>query len=190
MSLPEPVKKRQAPVIKYDLKMKILREFDEWNLSKSELARSHGISVTSVTRILNNREELEALQGTGVDPDRRVYTKSKGNNSKGVKPKGKKSQNLPISVSSGEEEDEEEEEETVVFPHSRNSAPEYDDPEASFEKALKQLEEYTVQLMACDVLIYDNQNHPAAALAAPSDDLYELYEELMETEFRMRNVIC
>lgn len=176
-------------MIKYDLKMKILREFDEWNLSKSELARSHGISVTSVTRILNNREELEALQGSGVDPDRRVYTKSKGNNSKG-KPKGKKMQHLPISVSSGEEDEgEEEERETADIPQSRNSVPEFDDPEASFEKALKQLGEYTVQLMSsCDVLIYDNQTHPVAA--APSDDLYELYEELMETEFRMRNVIC
>lgn len=188
------VKRKQPSAITLELKMKVLQDYDGIK-TKVELAKLHGISATSVTRIISNRENLESLIGIVTDPDQqqrilRLNTvtkeKKKPNN---VKRKSKKAMTttetkddqtmadtnlkdkLPVENPSEDDEDP---------PQSPDPAREFnfEDPEASFEKALNQLKQYTVQLFSSP---FDNGN---------SVDLYELYEELMESEFCMRNIVC
>lgn len=188
------VKRKQAPAITLELKMKVLQDYDGIK-TKVELAKLHGISATSVTRILNNRDHLEALIGIVTDPDQQqrilrlnTVTKEKKKPSQ-VKRKSKKAMTTTetkddqimadtsleskVSIEDPSEDDEE-------HPQSPDPASEFnfEDPEASFEKALNQLKQYTVQLFPSP---FDHGN---------SVDLYELYEELMESEFCMRNIVC
>lgn len=203
-------KRKNPHIIKYELKLKVLRDDEEKTLTKAELAKLHGISVTSVARILNRKDELLAMKDSEVDPDKRRVLKIKTPKTKTGKiakpkiaiakqkkikkePLKEQSFNIAIQPNDDKEEDEDdEEEEDVPSPQILNAIPEYDDPEASFERALKQLEDYTVQLLGCDLLIYsknpdlvDQESYPPVY-----DSLYELYEELMESEFRMRNAVC
>lgn len=153
------VKRKQAVAITYEMKLKVIRDFDESGLSKSELGLLNGISATSVSRILNCRKELEAMtHGEVKKRTNSGYSRSQSSH----KPKVKRKR-LQDTSNSGNKD-------TLSI--------QFDDPEASFEKALKQLGDYTFQLLECDLLFYNDQ-------CAAVDDLYELYEELMETELTM-----
>lgn len=156
------VKRKQAVAITYEMKLKVIRDFDESGLSKSELGILNGISATSVSRILNCRKELEAMTH-GEVKKRTNSSDSRSQSSHKPKVKRKRLQDTTNNQNSGNKD-------TLSI--------QFDDPEASFEKALKQLGDYTFQLLECDLLFYNDQ-------CAAVDDLYELYEELMETELTM-----
>ena len=137
--------KRRAVTLTLDLKLRVLRDLEETQLTKTQVARRNGISPTSVSRILSNRGELEALR----HQQHRKITRRRKSKRRG-----------------------------------KDSVPQYEDPEASFEKALKQLQEYTVQLLATDLLVHlDGVLVPGGEHLF--DGVYELYHELMQEEFSL-----
>lgn len=171
-----------ATTLTIELKLKVLREMDELKLSKKEMARKHGISPTSVSRILNSRELLESIS------DEDVKKRKVGSDKvKTVKRNLKRSRAVPIEdenameINSTEFDMDYSSSCSISSTQSRDllCIPQYDDPEASLEKALKQLEEYTFELLIQSYTeAVENLHYPNMI-----DGLYEMYEELMENEF-------
>lgn len=172
-------KRKQSIGISIECKLKVLQDYDG-KKSKVEVAKLNGISPTSVTRILSNRQELEALRGIVADPDQSIDDTNDDQGS-ATEPSNNDIESIACYDDPIEPQ-----------PHQRIELI-FDDPEASFEKALKQLEQYTIQLiMECELLIHAD-NVPISPDDSNTNQfggLYELYDELMENEFSRRNFVC
>lgn len=185
-------KRKSSSILSYALKMKVLNDIDA-KLTKSEIAKLHGISTTSVSRILNNREQLEAMTSAEHDNKRKVRAKL---TTKKISDSPKLEINddtesgkfSAYDTDSMDKENFDQYVETnyLLSPPPTMMAMEIGENagEESLERALRDLKQYTNMLLQCEDYAADNDCDPDDPYAKTEiyGALYELYEELMESE--------
>lgn len=188
--------RKPSTLITLDMKVSVIRDYlAAPDLQKTELAKMHGISATSVSRILSNREELVAMSGLSVEDQNLLLTEkvpvkkkrttnSKDRSKQQNNPRDPVVPNVTIAMDQNH---------VIYQPICEDSQNTMDslyldypvireDPEVSFERALKQLEQYTVEIIACDLLTVTSETNPP--IQRLFDELYQFYEELLESEYR------